>query len=55
MPESEKRTNSEKAWEMYLEVGNGERHFNQLEHQYRLLASTWPARPGRRAERPCIV
>jgi hypothetical protein len=41
MPESKKRTNSEKAWEMYLEVGNGERHFNQLEHQYRLLASTW--------------
>ena len=28
-------------WEVYTEIGASERHFNHLEHQYRLLASTW--------------
>jgi hypothetical protein len=28
-------------WEVYAEIGASERHFNNLEHQYRLLASTW--------------
>ena len=29
------------VWEIMKEIGNFERHFNQLEHQYRVLASTW--------------
>jgi hypothetical protein len=40
-PASEEHPNASRTWEIYLEVGNAERHFNQLGHQYRLLASTW--------------
>jgi|SRR5215217_1291503 len=35
------RDNVERTWEILKEIGEFERHFNQLEHQYRLLASTW--------------
>jgi len=39
--ESERHANAGGVWEMYLEIGNAERHFNQLGHQYRVIASTW--------------
>jgi len=35
------RKDIDKTWEMIKEIGESERHFNQLEHQYRVLASTW--------------
>jgi hypothetical protein len=41
MPESTKSNSPDKTWEIYAEIGAAERHFNQLEHQYRVLASTW--------------
>jgi len=41
MAESAENTNTDRAWELYQEIGTSERHFNNLEHQYRLLASTW--------------
>src|SRR3712207_6263929 len=41
MLESRKSNRSDKTWEIYAEIGAAERHFNQLEHQYRVLASTW--------------
>ena len=31
----------EQVWKIVLELGANERHFNQLQHQYRMLASTW--------------
>ena len=31
----------ENVWNIMKELGNYERHFNQLEYQYRVLASTW--------------
>jgi len=31
----------EQVWKIVLELGVNERHFNQLQHQYRMLASTW--------------
>lgn len=31
----------EQVWKVVLELGENERHFNQLQHQYRMLASTW--------------
>src|SRR5215216_5478081 len=37
----EEDTQKELVWKMYMEIGEAERHFNQLQHQYRLLASTW--------------
>ena len=30
-----------RVWEIVTEIGTYERHFNQLQHQYRVLASTW--------------
>src|SRR5215203_5304800 len=35
------RKDIDKTWEMIKEIGENERHFNQLVHQYRVLASTW--------------
>ena len=35
------RDDVDQTWEMIKEVGEFERHFSQLEHQYRILASTW--------------
>ncbi|HEX7025773.1 MAG TPA: hypothetical protein VF268_00885 [Gammaproteobacteria bacterium] len=32
---------NENIWKVALELGSNERHFNQLQHQYRALASTW--------------
>jgi len=29
------------VWKIILELGENERHFNQLQHQYRMMASTW--------------
>lgn len=29
------------VWAMVQEIGTGERHFNNLQHNYRALASTW--------------
>lgn len=31
----------EQVWKVVAELGVNERHFNQLQHQYRILASTW--------------
>jgi hypothetical protein len=31
----------DRVWEIVKEIGATERHFNQLQHQYRVLASTW--------------
>ena len=31
----------ETIWSIAQEIGNSERHFNQLQHQYRALASVW--------------
>jgi len=31
----------ENIWKIAEELGNNERHFNQLQHQYRALASAW--------------
>jgi hypothetical protein len=31
----------EQVWKLVTELGQEERHFNQVQHQYRLLASTW--------------
>ncbi len=31
----------ETIWSIAQEIGNSERHFNQLQHQYRALASAW--------------
>jgi hypothetical protein len=31
----------EGVWKIVLELGQQERHFNQMQHQYRLLASSW--------------
>jgi len=31
----------EQVWKLVTELGKEERHFNQVQHQYRLLASTW--------------
>jgi hypothetical protein len=31
----------DRVWEIIKEIGTYERHFNQLQHQYRVLASTW--------------
>src|SRR5215212_6768364 len=41
MSESEANTNTDRVLNLYREIGNAERHFNELTHQYRLLASTW--------------
>ncbi len=32
---------NETIWSIAQELGNAERHFNQLQHQYRALASAW--------------
>ncbi len=31
----------EKVWKVAVEIRETERHFNQLQHGYRALASTW--------------
>ena len=31
----------DKIWELYVSLGEGERHFNDLENKYRLLSSSW--------------
>jgi hypothetical protein len=31
----------EEVWEIIREIGLMERHFHQMQHHYRLLASTW--------------
>ena len=31
----------EQVWKVMTELGAAERHFNVLQHQYRLMASTW--------------
>jgi len=31
----------ERVWKIVTEIGEAERHFNQLQHGYRTLASTW--------------
>jgi hypothetical protein len=41
MSEPKEKIITDRTWELYAEIGRAERHFNQLEHQYRLLASTW--------------
>jgi hypothetical protein len=32
---------ADRIWEIYKEIGEEERHFNQIQHQYRILTSTW--------------
>jgi len=32
---------SNQPWDQLKEIGEGERHFNDLQVRYRLLASTW--------------
>ena len=34
-------TFDEGVWKVIVELGQNERHFNQLQHQYRMMASTW--------------
>jgi len=31
----------DEVWQIIKEIGTSERHFNGLQHQYRVLASTW--------------
>ena len=35
------KDNFDQVWEIAKEIGAYERHFNQIQHQYRVLASTW--------------
>jgi hypothetical protein len=39
--ETETNDNFDRVWEIVKEIGAMERHFNQLQHQYRVLSSTW--------------